>query len=83
MKTININASQVVAAPLDKVWDIIADVDNDPKYYSGLTDNSWLLFTHSIFDLSANGKSDRRTSNESGSPIKPQIAKEAGKPSWR
>lgn len=38
MKTINIKASQVVAAPLDKVWDIIADVDNDPKYYKGLND---------------------------------------------
>jgi ribosome-associated toxin RatA of RatAB toxin-antitoxin module len=38
MKTININASQVVAAPLDRVWDIVADVDNDPKYYSGLND---------------------------------------------
>jgi carbon monoxide dehydrogenase subunit G len=38
MKTININASQMVAAPLDKVWDIIANVDNDPKYYSGLND---------------------------------------------
>jgi carbon monoxide dehydrogenase subunit G len=38
MKTININASQVVAAPLDRVWDIVADVDNDSKYYSGLND---------------------------------------------
>ena len=38
MKTISINASQVVAAPLDKVWDIISDVDNDSKYYNGLND---------------------------------------------
>ena len=38
MKTININANWVVAAPLDKVWDIISDVDNDPKYYKGLND---------------------------------------------
>ena len=38
MKTININASQVVTAPLDKVWDIISDVDNDFKYYKGLND---------------------------------------------
>jgi carbon monoxide dehydrogenase subunit G len=36
MKTININASQVVEAPLDRVWEIVANVDNDPKYYSGL-----------------------------------------------
>jgi hypothetical protein len=33
MKTININVSQVVAAPLDKVWDVVSDVDNDPKYF--------------------------------------------------
>lgn len=38
MKTINIKASQVVAAPLDRVWDIVADVDNDPKYYNGMSD---------------------------------------------
>jgi len=38
MKTISINASQVVTAPLDKVWDIISDVDNDSKYYKGLND---------------------------------------------
>ena len=38
VKTISINASQVVAAPLDKVWDIISDVDNDSKYYKGLND---------------------------------------------
>jgi carbon monoxide dehydrogenase subunit G len=37
-KTISINASQVVAAPLDKVWDIISDIDNDSKYYKGLND---------------------------------------------
>ena len=38
METIKIDASRVVAAPLDKVWDIVADVDNDPKYYRGLND---------------------------------------------
>ncbi len=38
METININVSRVVAAPLDNVWDIISDVDNDGKYYSGLND---------------------------------------------
>lgn len=38
MKTINIIARRVVAAPLDKVWDIVADVDNDSKYYNGIND---------------------------------------------
>ena len=38
METIKIDASRVVPAPLDKVWDIVADIDNDPKYYRGLND---------------------------------------------
>lgn len=38
MNIININASEVVRAPLERVWDIVADVDNDAKYYSGLND---------------------------------------------
>src|SRR5919109_2826851 len=38
METIKIDASRVVAAPLDKVWDIVADVDNDPKYYKGINE---------------------------------------------
>jgi ribosome-associated toxin RatA of RatAB toxin-antitoxin module len=38
MKTININANQVVAAPLDKVWDVVSDVDNDPKYFEQYSD---------------------------------------------
>ena len=38
MKTININSNQVVAAPLDKVWDVVYDVDNDPKYFEQYRD---------------------------------------------
>lgn len=38
MKKININTSQVVAAPLDKVWDVVSDVDNDPKYFEQYSD---------------------------------------------
>lgn len=38
METIKIDASRVVPAPLDKVSDIVADIDNDPKYYRGLND---------------------------------------------
>jgi ribosome-associated toxin RatA of RatAB toxin-antitoxin module len=38
MKTININTNQVVAAPLDKVWDVVSDVDNDPKYFEQYRD---------------------------------------------
>src|SRR5690349_4952244 len=31
-----INASRNVPAPVDRVWEIVADVDSEPKYYSGL-----------------------------------------------
>ncbi len=37
-KIISINVNQVVDAPLDKVWDIVSDVDNDSKYYNGIND---------------------------------------------
>ena len=30
-----INASREVSAPLDRVWDVVADVDNEPKYWHG------------------------------------------------
>ncbi|NOJ27676.1 MAG: cyclase [Nitrososphaera sp.] len=30
-----INTSREIAAPLDKVWDIISDVDNESKYWHG------------------------------------------------
>ena len=30
-----INASREVSAPLDRVWEIIADVDNEPQYWHG------------------------------------------------
>ncbi|HEU4604916.1 MAG TPA: SRPBCC family protein [Nitrososphaera sp.] len=30
-----INASREVSAPLDRVWDVIADVDNEPRYWHG------------------------------------------------
>ena len=30
-----ISASREVSAPLDKVWDIVADMDNEPKYWHG------------------------------------------------
>jgi carbon monoxide dehydrogenase subunit G len=30
-----INASREVSAPVDKVWDIISDIDNEPKYWHG------------------------------------------------
>lgn len=30
-----INASREVPAPLDRVWDIVADVDNEPRYWHG------------------------------------------------
>jgi ribosome-associated toxin RatA of RatAB toxin-antitoxin module len=30
-----INASREISAPLNKVWDIVADVDNEPEYWHG------------------------------------------------
>jgi carbon monoxide dehydrogenase subunit G len=30
-----INASREVSAPLDRVWDIVADIDNEPRYWHG------------------------------------------------
>lgn len=30
-----INASREVSAPLDRVWDVVADVDNEPRYWHG------------------------------------------------
>lgn len=30
-----INASRKVSAPLDRVWDVVADVDNEPRYWHG------------------------------------------------
>lgn len=30
-----INTSREVSAPLDRVWEIVADVDNEPEYWYG------------------------------------------------
>ncbi len=30
-----INASREVSATLDRVWDVVADVDNEPRYWHG------------------------------------------------
>jgi ribosome-associated toxin RatA of RatAB toxin-antitoxin module len=43
---VTIKDSQEVSAPLDQVWDIIADADNDPKYWPNL---------HTITNLSKDG----------------------------
>ncbi len=32
---ITINASREMSAPLDPIWNIIADVDNEPEYWRG------------------------------------------------
>jgi ribosome-associated toxin RatA of RatAB toxin-antitoxin module len=32
---VTINASREMSAPLDRVWDIVADVDNEPQYWHG------------------------------------------------
>jgi ribosome-associated toxin RatA of RatAB toxin-antitoxin module len=32
---VTISASRNVSAPLDRIWDIVADVDNEPQYWHG------------------------------------------------
>ncbi len=32
---INVNASREMSAPVDRIWNIIADIDNEPKYWHG------------------------------------------------
>lgn len=32
---VTINASREIRAPLDRVWDIVSDVDNEPQYWHG------------------------------------------------
>jgi Polyketide cyclase / dehydrase and lipid transport len=32
---ITVNASREMSAPVDRIWNIIADVDNEPKYWRG------------------------------------------------
>lgn len=36
-KTTSIAAGRDISAPLETVWAIVSDVDNEPKYYSGLS----------------------------------------------
>ena len=44
MPTINI--SREIHAPLDKVWDVISDIDNEPQYWHG---------TKSVSNINKNG----------------------------
>jgi ribosome-associated toxin RatA of RatAB toxin-antitoxin module len=32
---ITVNASREMSAPVDRIWNIVADVDNEPKYWRG------------------------------------------------
>ena len=32
---ITVNASREMSAPIDRIWNIVADVDNEPKYWRG------------------------------------------------
>ena len=43
---VTIKDSQEISAPIDQVWDIVADVDNDPKYWPNL---------HTITNISKDG----------------------------
>jgi carbon monoxide dehydrogenase subunit G len=41
-----INVSVEISAPIDKVWDIVSDIDNEPKFWKG---------TKEIRNISKNG----------------------------
>lgn len=43
---VTIKDSREISAPLDKIWDIISDVDNEPKYWPGI---------NSVRNISKNG----------------------------
>lgn len=43
---VTINASRQLSAPVDKVWKIVGDVDNEPQYWHG---------TKSVSNISKNG----------------------------
>lgn len=36
MTIVKINASRGISAPLDRVWDIISNMDDEPRYWRGL-----------------------------------------------
>ena len=46
-----INASREISAPLDKVWEIVGDVDNEPQYWHG---------TKTVKNISKNGNTIER-----------------------
>jgi carbon monoxide dehydrogenase subunit G len=43
---VEINASREVPAPIERVWDVISDVDSEPRYWRDL---------HSVYNISRNG----------------------------
>lgn len=48
---VTINTSREVSAPVDLVWDIVADVDNEPQYWHG---------TKTVKNISKNGNTIER-----------------------
>lgn len=43
---VEINASREIPAPLDRVWDVMSDVDGEPQYWRDL---------HAVYNISWNG----------------------------
>ena len=43
---IEINTSREVSAPIDRVWDIVSDVDGEPRYWRDL---------NAVYNISRNG----------------------------
>ena len=43
---VEINASREVPAPLDRIWDVVSDVDSEPRYWRDL---------HAVYNVLRNG----------------------------
>ena len=43
---VTIQVARDIKAPLEKVWDVVSDIDNEPRYWRG---------TKSIKNISKNG----------------------------
>ena len=48
---VTIDTSREIAAPVDRIWDIVADVDNEPDYWHG---------TKTVKNISKNGNTIER-----------------------
>lgn len=47
---VEIYATREVSAPVDRVWDIVADVDNEPRYWHGTKQVKNILKTGNVIE---------------------------------